>query len=67
MIATYQETDEKEWIEATVTIDGTTYERVGMRLKGNSSLRGVSDDADPADLPWLIRLDKYVDGQALDG
>ena len=46
MIDTYQETDEKEWIEATVTIDGETFERVGLRLKGNSSLRGVSDDAE---------------------
>ena len=67
MITTYLETDEKEWIEATVTIDGEVYETVGLRLKGNSSLRGVSADADPADLPWLIRLDKFVDGQQLDG
>ncbi len=67
MIDTYQETSEKEWIEATVTIDGQSFERVGLRLKGNSSLRGVSDDAEPGDLPWLIRLDKYVDGQEIDG
>ena len=63
MIDTYQETDEKEWLEATVTIDGETFERAGLRLKGNSSLRSVTDDADPTDLPWLIRLDKFVDGQ----
>lgn len=67
MVDTYQETEEKEWLEATVTIDGQTYERVGLRLKGNSSLRGVSDDADPTDLPWLIRLDEFVDGQSVDG
>lgn len=67
MIDSYQETGDKDWIEATVTIDGTTLERVGLRLKGNSSLHGVTDDADPADLPWLLRLDEYVDGQALDG
>lgn len=67
MIDTYQETDEKEWLEATVTIDGETYERAGIRLKGNSSLRGLSDDSDPSELPWLIRLDKVVDGQSLDG
>ena len=41
MIATYQETGDKDWIEATVTIDGTTFERVGLRLKGNSSLAGL--------------------------
>ena len=67
MLATYTTTSEKEWIEATVTIAGTTFEQVGLRLKGNSSLRGVSADADPVDLPWLIRLDKFVDGQDLDG
>ncbi len=67
MIDTYQDSGEKEWIEATVTIDGTTFERVGLRLKGNSSLRGVTDDADPTDLPWLIRLDEFVDDQSVDG
>ena len=67
MIDTYQETDEKEWLEATVTIDGEAFERAGIRLKGNSSLRSVTDDADPTDLPWLVRLDEFVDGQSIDG
>ena len=62
MVATFEETGDKTWIEATVTIDGATYERAGIRLKGNSSLRGVAT-ADPVDLPWLIRLDRFVDGQ----
>lgn len=38
MIQTYQETGEKDWIEATVTIDGDIYQNVGVRLKGNSSI-----------------------------
>ena len=67
MIDTYQETDEKEWLEATVTIDGEAFERAGIRLKGNSSLRSVTDDADPTDLPWLVRLDEFVDDQSIDG
>ncbi|MDT0184752.1 CotH kinase family protein [Microbacterium sp. ARD31] len=67
MVDTYQETGEKDWIEATVTIDGETYDRVGLRLKGNSSLRGVTDDADPTELPWLLRLDEFVEGQSVDG
>lgn len=109
MIATFRSTGEKEWISATVTIDGETFEDVGLRLKGNSSLQGLrqaaegaagredpdadtdtadADDADgiargpagmgggiggdvsaeePETLPWLIRLDKFVDGQELDG
>ncbi len=77
MIETYSATGDKEWIEATATIDGVTLERVGLRLKGNSSLRGLGTDSgaqgatvsadDPAGLPWLIRFDKYVDGQDYDG
>lgn len=67
MIATYTATGDKSWIRATVAVDGTTFEDVGLRLKGNSSLRGVSADADPSTMPWLVRLDKYLDGQALGG
>ncbi len=69
MIETYQATAEKDWIGATVTIDGTVVENVGLRLKGNSSLFGLSTETaeNPEGLPWLIRLDKYVDGQTYDG
>lgn len=68
MLETFVSSDEKEWISATVTIDGTTFSNVGLRLKGNSSLRSVSTtDSEPQDLPWLIRLDKFTDGQELDG
>lgn len=41
MIDTYSSTGDKEWISASVTIDGTTYDEVGLRLKGNSSLMGL--------------------------
>jgi spore coat protein CotH len=79
MIETYKNSGEKDWIEATVTIDGVTYRSVGMRLKGNSSIKGIrgegpargpsaNSSADvPEGLPWLIRLDKNVDGQNHDG
>ncbi|MGB5565935.1 MAG: CotH kinase family protein, partial [Acidimicrobiia bacterium] len=77
MIDAYAATKDKEWIEATVMIDGVTYEQVGLRLKGNSSLRGLGDDRaggastvsadDPSGLPWLIRFDKYVEGQNHEG
>ena len=39
MLDAYAETGDKNWISTTVTIDGTTFEDVGLRLKGNSSLR----------------------------
>ncbi|MFD2839134.1 CotH kinase family protein [Populibacterium corticicola] len=67
MIETYSNNADKKWISATAVIDGTTFENVGLRLKGNSSLRGVSAETSGEDIPWLIRLDKYVDGQNLDG
>jgi spore coat protein CotH len=67
MVETYQSSEEKEWIRADVTIDGTTFRDVGMRLKGNSSLRGVDADSSATGLPWLIDLDKFVDGQSLEG
>lgn len=72
MIEAYTTNGDKEWIEATVTIDGTAYNDVGLRLKGNSSLRGLADGGgpggdlsseNPETLPWLIKLDKYVDDQ----
>lgn len=47
MISTFTETGEKESIEASVTIDGVTYERVGLRLKGNSSLAGLGGGFGP--------------------
>lgn len=51
-----------------MTIDGETFTDVGLKLKGNSSLRGISVDGGPAqDLPFRIRLDKYVDDQQLKG
>jgi spore coat protein CotH len=121
MVEAYSASGDKEWIEAAVAIDGSTYEKAGMRLKGNSSLGGRimtkgpendqgtpvagamppdedtffnSDDSqatpvagsqapdgesslnemngegnweEPERLPWLIRLDKFVDDQDHDG
>ncbi len=65
MIDTFTSTGDKEWISATVTIDGVVYENVGLRLKGNSSLFGLTPatSGNPEDLPWLIRLNKFVEGE----
>ena len=67
MIQTYRDSGDKEWITGSVTIDGTSFEEVGFKLKGNSSLKSIATDDDPATLPWRIRLDKYVDDQGLEG
>ncbi|MGH1492540.1 MAG: CotH kinase family protein [Acidimicrobiales bacterium] len=65
MIDTFVNTGEKDWIAATVVVDGVSYENAGVRLKGNSSLFELTQETaeNPEDLPWLIRLDKYVDDQ----
>lgn len=69
MIEIFTTTSEKEWIEVTITADGTTFNDAGLRLKGNSSLFGLTAETaeNPEDLPWLIRLDKYVDDQTYQG
>lgn len=41
MLANYQEDGSKNWVKATITIDGVTIENVGIRLKGNSTLSGL--------------------------
>ncbi|MGK8361219.1 CotH kinase family protein [Corynebacterium amycolatum] len=45
MLSDYQEDGDKTWEKATVTIDGVTIEDVGVRLKGNSTLRALSGNS----------------------
>jgi spore coat protein CotH len=83
MVAAYEADGSKEWIAADITIDGTVVSNIGVRLKGNSTLRSLSGAGDggmggnstsagissdvPESLPLLIRFDKYVDGQTYQG
>lgn len=68
MLTAYQKDGSKNWIEADVTIDGNTFKKVGLKLKGNSTLKTINnqaiEDIQMEELPWVIRLDKYVDNQA---
>lgn len=41
MIAAYESDSDKAWISADITIDGTLIKNVGVRLKGNSTLRAL--------------------------
>ena len=74
LISAYLASGQKVWIGATVTIDGVTYNNVGLRLDGDS-LAAEQDEAEDSDavatsasnLAWLISLDKYVGGQSHDG
>lgn len=63
----YEQNGEKVWAHADVTIDGVVYADAGIKLKGNSSLKSASADDDQSTVPWIIRLDKFVDDQSLDG
>ncbi|WP_449374133.1 CotH kinase family protein [Arthrobacter psychrolactophilus] len=45
MIASYESDSDKAWISADITIDGTLIENVGVRLKGNSTLRSLGGDS----------------------
>ncbi len=61
-VRTFKSSGTKDWLTASVSIDGVAYNKVGIRLKGNSSLRSASESTPPQSLPWLVRLDKYVQG-----
>ena len=56
----------EEYYDCDVTVNGTTYEHVGLRAKGNTSLSMVaSSDSDR--YSFKIKFDEYVDGQRCDG
>lgn len=66
LIATYEETGLKEYFKTDVVIDGVTIDDVGVRLKGQMTLQHAfkgSSYIDSMQLPFLIKFDKYVDGQ----
>ncbi|WP_276509722.1 CotH kinase family protein [Paenibacillus anseongensis] len=54
---------EEEYISADVTINGTTIKNVGIRPKGNSSLKQVVSDDTTDRYSFKIKFDEYVDGQ----
>ena len=57
----------EEYTAANITVNGTTYNNVAIRPKGNSSLSQLVTDDSTERYSFKIKLDKYVDGQTLDG
>lgn len=57
----------EEYTVANITVNGTTYNNVAIRPKGNSSLSQLVTDDSTERYSFKIKLDKYVDGQTLDG
>lgn len=57
----------EEYTAANITVNGTTYNNVAIRPKGNSSLSQLVTDDSTERYSFKIKLDKYADGQTLDG
>ena len=53
----------EEYYECDVTINGTTFYRVGIRPKGNTSLSSIANDPDTDRYSFKLEFDQYVDGQ----
>lgn len=81
MINDYQRQGLKTWVSADITIDGTLIENVGVRLKGNSTLRelgrtnrwggmGRMSNAtfdNPSTLPFAVSFDEFENDLAYQG
>lgn len=60
-IPTNTETDENPiWVESTITFDGETFEHVGIRFKGNSSLSTVAS-SDNNKFSFKLDFDEFED------
>lgn len=55
-----------ERIPATLTLNGTTYDSVGVRYKGNSTFCLPNDNSNPK-VPYNIDMNHFIDGQQLLG
>ena len=70
MLETYEQTGLKDYFKTDVVIDGLTVKDVGIRLKGQMTLQQAfrgSQNLESMQLPFLIKFDKYVDGQSYEG
>jgi spore coat protein CotH len=72
MLEQFSKDGSKEYVQADLVIDGTFVPDVGIRLKGNSTLRSLSRGATsafqaPESLPWLLSFDKYAKGRRYQG
>ncbi len=57
----------EKYVEATIEIDGTTLENVGLRTKGNSSLTSVAGMEDSDRYSFKLDFDYYNSNQSLFG
>lgn len=57
----------EEYKECNVEINGTTFYRVGIRPKGNTSLSSIASDPTTDRYSFKLEFDHYVDGQTCFG
>lgn len=57
----------EEFYSANVTINGQTFNNVGIRAKGNSSLKTVARSNRTERYSFKIKFDEYVNGQTYNG
>ena len=57
----------EEYYQCDVEINGTTFYRVGIRPKGNTSLASIANDPTTDRYSFKLEFDHYVDGQTCFG
>lgn len=57
----------EEYYQCDVEVNGTTFYRVGIRLKGNTSLTSIASDPTTDRYSFKLEFDHYVDGQTCFG
>ncbi|MDO4620983.1 MAG: CotH kinase family protein [Lachnospiraceae bacterium] len=58
---------EESYYECNIEINGTTFYRVGIRPKGNTSLTNIANDPTTDRYSFCLEFDHYVDGQTCFG
>ena len=58
---------DEEYVAANITVNGTAYNNVAIRPKGNSSLSQLVMDDTTQRYSFKVKFDEYIDGQTLDG
>ena len=67
MITTYQQTGEKDYFHADVIIDGVRVDNVGLRLKGNASLRTALGGMGGGGMAGRLPFNEIVPGEGQEG
>ncbi len=62
-----QNATSEEYVQCDVEINGTTFYRVGVRPKGNTSLSSIASDPDTERYSFKLEFDQFVEGQTCYG